>query len=434
MSTPTTLADIAPLTAPRRLLRAVCTLSTAALLLACGGGGGGIAGVGTGGTGSFSVGTVTGFGSVFVNGVRYDDVGARLVDDDGKVTILGSDDNPLRVGMMVEVTGSDDGTVRTATQIAYGAELKGPVTAVDAAAGTFSVFGVTVRTTSTTVYADIAGVASLAPGNVVEVHGLPDSAGRIVATHVEREAASEAAYIASGGEYRLRGPVVGLLSSSSGSTFAVRGVAIRTDGATQFDGTPVEGSSVSVRLNPTLQSDGRYLAQRVKLRSASYDDLPSTAEAEIEGYVSGFDAGAGTLTVAGYAVRLASNVAYEDGVAADLKNGVRIEAKGSVDNGVLVAAGIKFESHDDNGDGNDDEVSSGLPEFEFKGSATCIECGASSGSFSVKGATVTYDTRTEFDDGLSGTTLNGSIVEVEAVAEAGANGTVYRATKIKLDN
>ena len=434
MSTPTTLADIAPLTAPRRLLRAVCTLSTAALLLACGGGGGGIAGVGTGGTGSFSVGTVTGFGSVFVNGVRYDDVGARLVDDDGKVTILGSDDNPLRVGMMVEVTGSDDGTVRTATQIAYGAELKGPVTAVDAAAGTFSVFGVTVRTTSTTVYGDIAGVASLAPGNVVEVHGLPDSAGRIVATHVQREAASEAAYIAGGGEYRLRGPVVGLLSSSSGSTFAVRGVAIRTDGATQFDGTPVEGSSVSVRLNPTLQSDGRYLAQRVKLRSASYDDLPSTAEAEIEGYVSGFDASAGTLTVAGYAVRLASNVAYEDGVAADLKNGVRIEAKGSIDNGVLVAAGIKFESHDDNGDGNDDEVSDGLPEFEFKGSATCIECGASSGSFSVKGATVTYDTRTEFDDGLSGTTLNGSIVEVEAVAEAGANGTVYRATKIKLDN
>jgi hypothetical protein len=89
MSTPTTLADIAPLTAPRRLLRAVCTLSTAALLLACGGGGGGIAGVGTGGTGSFSVGTVTGFGSVFVNGVRYDDDGARLVDDDSKVTILG---------------------------------------------------------------------------------------------------------------------------------------------------------------------------------------------------------------------------------------------------------------------------------------------------------------------------------------------------------
>jgi hypothetical protein len=29
------------------------------------------------------------------------------------------------MGMMVEVTGSDDGTVRTATQITYGAEAQG---------------------------------------------------------------------------------------------------------------------------------------------------------------------------------------------------------------------------------------------------------------------------------------------------------------------
>ena len=120
------------------------------LLAACGGGGGETAGVGTGGTGSFSVGSVTGFGSVFVNGVRFEDNGARLVDDDGTVKVLGSDDNPLKVGMVVEVTGSvdDSGTVRKATQIAYGAELKGPVTAVDVAAGTFDVFGITVRTST----------------------------------------------------------------------------------------------------------------------------------------------------------------------------------------------------------------------------------------------------------------------------------------------
>jgi hypothetical protein len=261
---------------------------------------------------------------------------------------------------------------------------------------------------------------------VVEVHGLPDSAGRIVATHVEREAASEAAYIAGGGEYRLRGPVVGLLSSSSGSTFAVRGVAIRTDGATQFDGTPVEGSSVSVRLNPTLQSDGRYLAQRVKLRSASYDDLPSTAEAEIEGYVSGFDASAGTLTVAGYAVRLASNVAYEDGIAADLKNGVRIEAKGSVDNGVLVAAVIKFESHDDNGDGNDDEVSGGL-RIRVQGLGHLHQVRASSSFSSVKGRDRDLRHAHRVRRRPGGTTLNSSMVESRPWLGQ-ARTAVYRAT------
>ncbi len=175
-----------------RLLVGSLALAATALLGACGGGGGDTAGVGTGGTGSFSVGTVTGFGSVFVNGIRYEDNGARLIDDDGTVKVLGTDDNPLKIGMVVEVTGSvdDSGTVRSATQIAYGAEIKGPVTAVDAAAGTFNVFGITVRTTTTTVYDNFGGVATLAAGNVVEVHGQPDTNGRIVATYVEREATS----------------------------------------------------------------------------------------------------------------------------------------------------------------------------------------------------------------------------------------------------
>jgi len=224
-----------------RLLAAGVALATAALLGGCGGGGD-VAGVGTGGTGSFSVGTVTGFGSVFVNGIRYEDNGARLVDDDGTVKVLGSDDNPLRIGMAVEVTGTvdDSGTVRTATQIAYGAEIKGPVTAVDASAGTFDVFGITVRTTTTTVYENFGGVTALATGNVVEVHGQPDTNGRIVATYVEREASSVAAFVAGDGEYRLRGAVVGLSGSSPAYAFTLRGVAIRTNASTEFDGAPAD--------------------------------------------------------------------------------------------------------------------------------------------------------------------------------------------------
>src|SRR5882672_2635284 len=45
-----------------------------ALLAACGGGGG----VGSGGTGAVAVGTVDGFGSIFIGGERCDDVGARV--------------------------------------------------------------------------------------------------------------------------------------------------------------------------------------------------------------------------------------------------------------------------------------------------------------------------------------------------------------------
>ena len=419
---------------PMRCLAGALTLAGAALLAACGGGGGDSAGVGTGGTGSFSVGPVTGFGSVFVNGVRYEDNGARLVDDDGTVKVLGSDDNPLKVGMVVEVSGSVDGSgARKATQIAYGAEIKGPVTAVDAAAGSFQVFGITVRTSPATVYDNFGGVGVLAVGQVVEVHGQAGTAGGIVATYVEREATSEAAFAAGGGEYRLRGPISGLAGTSAAYSFSVRGVPIRTDAATRIDGTPAEGAAVSVRLNPTRQGDGRYLAERLKLRKASYD-VSSSSEAEIEGYVSEFDAAAGSLRVAGYPAQLGSNVVYEDGVAADLKNGVRVEAKGSIQNGVLVVAKLDFESHDDDGDGIDDDVSAGSKEFEFKGTASCISCAAGSGSFSVKGVTVNYDAGTEFRDGLSGATLAGRKIEVKAVSQVTAAGTVYRAKRIEVDD
>lgn len=437
MTPRTTLTGCRPVAAYCwRLLTGSLALVATALLVACGGGGGDTAGVGTGGTGSFSVGTVTGFGSVFVNGVRYEDNGARLVDDDGTVKVLGTDDNPLRVGMVVEVTGSvdDSGTVRSATQITYGAEIKGPVTAVDAAAGTFSVFGITVRSTATTVYDNLGGVAALATGNVVEVHGQPDTNGRIVATYVEREATSVAAFAAGDGEYRLRGAVVGLSGSNPSYAFSLRGVAIRTNASTDFDGAPVDGVSVSVRLNPTQQGDGSYLAERLKVRTVSYDDASSSAEAEVEGYVSGFAGGASAFSVAGYPARLDAGVVYEDGVAADLKDGIRVEAKGSIQNGVLVVAKLEFESRDDDDDGIDDDVSGGSKEFEFEGSATCISCAAGGGSFSIKGVTVSYDAATEFRDGLSGSTLAGRQLEVKAVAEAAAGGTAYRATRIELDD
>jgi hypothetical protein len=418
----------------RRLLQAALASATALLVGACGGGGD-VAGVGTGGTGSFSVGTITGFGSVYVNGVRYEDNGAKVFDDDGNQKVIGIDDNPLRLGMVVEVTGTvdDSGSVRTATQFSYGAELKGPVTAVDATAGTFTVFGIGVRTTSTTLFAGVGGVATLAAGNVVEVHGHPDAAGRIVATLVEREAGTVAEFIAGGGEYRLRGAVEGLSGSNPAYTFAVRGLQVRTDAATRFDGLPSAGAPVALRLNPALQSDGRYRVERLKLRRSGYE-VSGTAEGEVEGYVTDFNAGTGTLRVAGYAVRLAPGVAYEDGFAADLKNGVRVEAKGRVEAGVLVAARVEFKSLDSDGDGKDEDVSGEPEDLTFKGLATCVSCAATSGSFTVQGIRLDYDAATQFEDGLSGPALNGRTVEVKSVAVAGASGSVYRATRIKLDD
>src|SRR5262245_47627784 len=127
--------------------------AAAALLLAlsaCGG-------VETGGTGptasSYVEGPVTGFGSVIVGGIRFDDSNARIEDSDGAMRDRGE----LRLGMRVEVeagtiaTAGDGARSATATRVRIAPGLLGPVATLDAAGSTFGVLGQTVRVGSFTV-------------------------------------------------------------------------------------------------------------------------------------------------------------------------------------------------------------------------------------------------------------------------------------------
>ena len=88
-----------------RFPRLLGALGALLLATACGGGGGGD-GVDTGGTGgaplSYTSGSISGFGSVIVNGIRFDDNEATVTDDDGQRR--SRDD--LRLGMSAEIEGS----------------------------------------------------------------------------------------------------------------------------------------------------------------------------------------------------------------------------------------------------------------------------------------------------------------------------------------
>lgn len=406
----------------RKRLARLAVAGLSAALLACGGGGGSSAGVGTGGTGSFAVGSVSGFGSVIVNGVHFDDSGADVFDDDGN----SSSSSALGLGMVVEIRGSvdDDGLAGTAQSISYYSELKGPVTAVDAGAGTVTVFGEVVSVTATTVFEGVAGLAGIAVGNVVEVYGLPGASGTLVATRIEREALTVGAY---DGEFRVRGPLTGLSGTAPDQRFTVASVTVTTDAGTEVeDGALVEGAYVSVRLATTAAGDGSYMATRIRVKTRSYDD--DVNEAEVEGLVSEFTSPDAPFKVNGYPVQLGTSVSYEDGLAGDLADGVRVEVEGSVVDGVLIARKVEFEHEDDDGgaDGSD-------APFEFKGVATCstTPCSSPSGTFEVRGVTVHYDALTRFEDGVTLANLQGSNVEVKAVSEIDSSGTIFRATRIE---
>lgn len=176
----------------RRSLLAASAATALLMLPGCGGGGdGGSAGVGTGGTGSFTSGPIRGFGSIVVNGVRYDDAAAQVVGDGG-AALARSD---LRLGMVVDVSGSDVSTATdgrrsaTATSIGVRSEIEGPVSAINAAAGTLTVLGQLVQITPTTVFDhDLrGGLAAVAVGMVVEVYGFLQPSGQYLATRIDDE-------------------------------------------------------------------------------------------------------------------------------------------------------------------------------------------------------------------------------------------------------
>ena len=98
------------------------------LLISCGGGGGMTAGGGIDGSGIISVGAVSAFGSIVVNGTEFDTGNAVLIVGGEE---LGIGDDIVRanldVGRVVTVEGtiSEDGNDLTADQITYNDNVKG---------------------------------------------------------------------------------------------------------------------------------------------------------------------------------------------------------------------------------------------------------------------------------------------------------------------
>lgn len=417
-----------------------------ALVSACGGGGGGTptvagtasgtggastAGVGTGGTGAYAVGAISGFGSIIVNGVRYDDSAARVFDDDG----MARRSDELRLGMTVELRASAptvdaQGVARaTAAEVRFSRSLTGPITSVNAAAGTFVVFGQTVVVTTTTVFDGVTGLAALQAGQVVEVYSQPDAQGRQVATRIERKDAASSAG-SSSAALRLGGSITNLSTDRLQFRLGTVTVVLSSPLASNLG----NGSEVRVVARAT-STEGTVTALSVQSRSSAFDGTVSSAE--VEGYITAF-ASLASFSVNGVPV-VTTTATRIEGVAANLKLGAKVEVEGSVAAGVLTATKveIKTESEDkgsssssgSSGSGSSGSGSSSVAVFEIHGAIGSLD--ATGMRFVLRGLTVTWDATTEFKDGTAANLANGRQVEVKAVR--GSDGTTLKATRISFE-
>jgi hypothetical protein len=380
-------------------------LGLAIVAASCGGGGGGIdAGVGSGGTGAFSSsayseGTITGFGSVIVNGLRYDDSAASVRDEEGSRSR-----SDLKLGMVVSVDGSiDSDGLAKASKIGFDSALLGLVTDVDSKADTFTIIGQTVHVDDSTVFdASLAqGLGSVQKDQLLEVHGFLNAAtNTLQATLVERKTGSN--------KFKISGLVQNLQTSNK--TLQIGSVTLSIPNS-QLQGL-ANGRFAKFRLEPRVPTG--TASWTVTAYSVTSSSSSSQERAEVEGLVTQIISPT-QFSVSNIVVD-AANASFPNGTTT-VAVGNRIKAKGKLVNGVLLAQEVKAES-------------SGSKVIELRGDITSINTSAK--TFVLRGLTVSYAGTVAYDKGSEANLVVGA--QVEVVGQSIPTSATLQAQRIKFSN
>ncbi|MCU7842615.1 MAG: hypothetical protein KZQ93_02105 [Candidatus Thiodiazotropha sp. (ex Monitilora ramsayi)] len=369
----------------KRALTLVFSAIVSATLTSCGGGGTVVAEGGIGGTG-ISMGRVTAFGSVFVNGIEYETDASTTFDING----TSGSESDLAVGMVVRLSGSKDNTTFTgaAEAIEYSSLVMGTVDVpYDANTDTFGAMGQTISINTDTVYKGTLTnptLVDLSIGDQVEISGFTDgSSGMILATRVE----DKTGVIIS--TFEVTGEVMTIV----GTRFFIGGLTIETNGLHTIppEGTLVEIESSTAPVGSVLTIDSTDSISIVGNGDGTVGD--DGEEIEVEGQVTAdFDPLTNRFNLNGQVVEvLIPGTEFKDGATtADLVSPRILEVEGTMDGDILLAEEIEVEA---------DESS----KEEISGNVTAVVVGSGgSGSITLLGRTVLVTNSTILKSDLPG--------------------------------
>ena len=395
--------------------------SLSLLLAACGGGGGGGGGGGsTTGTPAAAIGTVEKIGSVKVNGVTFDCLNATVTYDDGVVDagndrcILASQNGELDANMHVVVTGkiNDDGVTGSASSVIVKHRFKGPVANIDLTAQTFTILGQTIQVDDSTVFkigiaekvTGAAGLANLIDGTTVRINGIPGDGGFFLATYVKTKSIATDGNEVKGIVTAVTPPnaqIGSLTLILSGQTLPNVGDCVEAEGTLSGNTLTLKPGAAGLKIDDDCNGDS----------------LPNgIAKAEVEGTISGFTAGDPNFKVGGQSVTISDSTTFRPAGAsvADLVDGLKVEAEGSVSNGVLLARKIKI-----------------------KKNGVRIEAladGAATGnSFTILGITVVTNGSTVFPDVTLGSIATGTGLRVQGFKSGASQITATKVEPSSVD-
>ena len=305
--------------------RAFLIMLASAIAAACGGSdvalGPGDGGIGSGGTGVVAVvasGPVQGFGSIIVNGTRYETDTARFELRDTQ---------QLKLGMTVQVTGtvSADLSTGVASLVTSTAQSRGTVSGIDMSARSFNLGGVRVTADDSTVFAPAGGMDGLAEGVPVQVWGLPQESG-LLATRIERLTAANP-------EQLLTDTITEL--DTARRTFRLGTVQVRYEPAAVQGNWPGSGfgAGQQARVRGLLDASGSLVATGIEPAEPAAPAAPALVS--LGGSVKQLQGQRFRLD--GYTVD--SSTAQVTGGA--LREGARVDVVGPVRNGVLAASQVR---------------------------------------------------------------------------------------------
>ena len=379
------------------------------LLVGCGGGVGS-EGTGTGAVGSFSSGTITGFGSIVVNGVHFDESSALVQDDDGLSVARSS----LALGMVVQITGgaqataADGSATAVATAVRTNRALVGPAAAlvVNVAAnagsntGSLSVLGQTVLVAADTVFdARLAGgLARISSGQLLEVYGYYDSTRALyTATRIAP------ADVATG--YRVSGPVVAVDAQArtftlGSQTYSLAGLA----------SSPAKDDQLRLKLQTSPDSSGRWVVSTTTPDDAAPKD---SAGAEIDGVVSAL------LTGSRFVVNGVMVDASAAKISGTLQLGSKVEVRGKLSAGVLLASKVQADS-------------GGAKTFELSGTLSSLD--SANRRFVLRGTSVSYARADLVFSGGTAARLVGYTGKLKVEGLLASDRNVLDAIRIKFED
>ncbi len=370
----------------------------AGIIASCGGG------VGSGGTGNYvhgalSSGTITGFGSVVVDGTRFDDNSAATVTEaePGKDIVA-----ETRLGNRVEVSSQ---TIGAATRFRVEPAIVGSVSALTA--NGFESLGQTVLVNTDATLGPVtqlggyASAADVKVGDTVEVHGVYKATGTmqsVQATRIDKRTdiptflRVSGLVQALGGAGNLQFQIGALTVDYSAASIAPTGATLAEGGAvTVF--APMDHFVLQAGGSPRLTAT----TVRVKtLRSGGLDIYAS-------GLVSQLDTAAHRFKLDGLTVNYAS--ANVTPAGASLTNGKYVQARGMIAaDGSMTASLVTLR------DGRSQ------PEAELKGTIAGFD--GTAGTFSVRDVLVTLTNATTLQGCPVGGLQNGLFVEIEGAMNA----------------